>query len=204
MARRPTFSLRWLLFAVLLVAAFYGGQASLLRELARERQLNEALRAEQHELDAASRQGHEASQRLPDTDVARSQEVQAKVTFVPDGDSLVVVVDGREERVRLLGIDAPEKGQPFANRSRELTRSLCAAKTITLVPHERDKYGRILAEAFVGGVNVGHQLVTAGLAWSYHEEDAGLEAIESDARAARRGLWSQPDPVPPWQWRQSH
>jgi endonuclease YncB( thermonuclease family) len=129
--------------------------------------------------------------------------LEASVTYVPDGDSLVVLINGRKDRVRIVGVDAPEKGQPFANRSRDFTRSLCSGKTVTLSARGRDKYQRILAEASVDGINVGHELVKAGLAWSYDDGDTTVKAFESQARAARRGLWSQPHPVAPSQWRRA-
>ena len=76
-------------------------------------------------------------------------------------------------------------------------------KTVAVQSAGRDKYGRTLGQVEIEGVNVGHRLVADGLAWHYSRfsDDARLAAAEREARAARRGLWGDHEPVPPWEWR---
>ena len=102
--------------------------------------------------------------------------------------------------MRLLGIDAPEIGQPFGTVSRDRLTSLTKGKSGF---DERDRYGRVLARLGVGGLDVNHQMVTDGLAWHFtrYSDDADLEAAESEARAAKRGLWRDPERIAPWDWR---
>jgi endonuclease YncB( thermonuclease family) len=107
--------------------------------------------------------------------------------------------------VRLHGIDAPELGQPFGRVARDRLAELVKGKTITVTTHGKDRYGRTIGSVAIEHDDVGHRLVAEGLAWHYtrYSKDAGLAAAERDARAARRGLWADRDPVPPWEWRVS-
>ena len=131
-----------------------------------------------------------------------SDLVDARVEFVPDGDSLEVTLGGRAERVRLAGIDTPEHGQPFADEARDYTRAWCQGRDVQLRPLGRDRYGRLLADVYVAGANLNQALLVAGWAWSYDREEAGLMALEAAARKARRGLWMDPQPIRPSDWRQ--
>ncbi len=127
----------------------------------------------------------------------------ARVTYVPDGDSLVVIRRGEEIRVRLLGIDAPEKGQVMASASRSLTEQLCLRHDVELVEHGTDKYDRLLAEVYVDGVYVNQELLRAGLAWCFDERNVELLQLEQDARAKQIGIWSELHPIRPSDWRRS-
>ncbi len=129
---------------------------------------------------------------------------QAVVEHVADGDSLVVVLDGRGQRVRLAGIDAPEKGQPFAEEARAFTASKCLGQTVQLIPQGHDKYERLLAEVIVDDINLNERLVAVGLAWCFDWNDRQLSDLERQARTEQRGLWSDPNPIRPSQWRRQH
>jgi endonuclease YncB( thermonuclease family) len=129
-----------------------------------------------------------------------------RVVSVADGDTLRAIDDSKaEHRIRLAGIDAPERGQPFGNVARERLAELTMGKAVAVDVEDRDRYGRTVARLEADGLDVCRQLVADGLAWHYtrYSKDAGLAAAEAAARAARRGLWRDPAPVPPWEWRAS-
>ena len=129
----------------------------------------------------------------------------ARVVGVQDGDTITVLVDKTEVRVRLNGIDCPEKGQPFGHVAAELTSSLAFGKTVQVIDRGKDRYGRTLADVILpGGKSLNQELVRAGLAWWYRRyapHDKTLANLEEEAREARRGLWQDNDPIPPWLWR---
>ncbi len=124
---------------------------------------------------------------------------------VVDGDTLKILVNRQEIRVRLYGIDCPERRQPFGKRAKQFASELAFGKTVTLIEHGRDRYGRLVAEVILpDGRSLNRELVRAGLAWWYRRyapDDHELGVLEAEARAAKRGLWSLPDPRPPWEWR---
>ena len=127
-----------------------------------------------------------------------------RVVSVHDGDTLRAIDASKtEHKVRLLGIDAPEIGQPFGAVSRDRLTSLTKGKSVEVSFDERDRYGRVLARLEVDGLDVNHQMVTDGLAWHFtrYSNDAALAAAESEARAAKRGLWRDPASIAPWGWR---
>ena len=132
--------------------------------------------------------------------------VQGRVVSVHDGDTLTVVIDRHQVRVRLVDIDAPELGQPFGSRSRQSLSSLCFGKVVALDVRGRDRYNRTLARVTCGGADANAEQVRRGYAWTFIRfvrPDSPLFAIEREARAAHRGLWQDPAPVAPWDWRNS-
>ena len=133
-------------------------------------------------------------------------KITGRVVSVHDGDTLTFRTDdGRTLKVRLQGIDAPELRQPFGSRSRDELAAVAKGKSATLLEHGRDKYGRTLGAVIVDGVDATARQVAAGMAWHYDRFDksAGLARSQATARAARKGLWSDPAPVPPWEWRKT-
>lgn len=126
-----------------------------------------------------------------------------RVVGVADGDTLTVLVGARQVRVRLWGIDAPERGQPWSSRSRDALAARAMHRDALVGTRGTDGYGRTLARVAVDGVDLGEAQVRDGMAWVYrrYTKDRPMIAIEDEARAARRGLWSLPDPEPPWAWR---
>lgn len=129
----------------------------------------------------------------------------AKVVGISDGDTLTVLRGREQVRVRLHGIDCPESRQDFGTRARQLAADLAFGEVVTVEPVDTDRYGRIVAVVTLpDGRTLNHELVKAGLAWWYRRyapDDRTLAALEAEARAARLGLWSQPEPTPPWEWR---
>lgn len=129
---------------------------------------------------------------------------EGKVVGVSDGDSLTVLDGTTQVRVRLHGIDCPERGQAFGAAARRLTSSLAFGKTVTVRPRGKDRYARVLAEVVLpDGRTLNRELVAAGMAWHYarYSDDETLAKLERQARKARLGIWSEPDPVPPWSYR---
>lgn len=131
----------------------------------------------------------------------------ARVVRIADGDSFAVArrSGGPKEEIRIFGIDAPERGQPWSRRSREALSERVFGKVVRIEPVERDRYDRIVARVTADGVSVGEAQVREGHAWVYRKYDKSkaMRALEDEARTARRGLWSLPEPpVPPWDVRQ--
>jgi endonuclease YncB( thermonuclease family) len=135
---------------------------------------------------------------------ASDSVITGEVVAVHDGDTLSVLAGGRTVRVRLACIDAPEQGQPFGSRARQRLAQEAMRRAVRVEVVDRDGYGRTVGRVWADGRLVNLELVRAGLAWhyAYHcPDDRALAAAEEEARTARRGLWAEPDPVAPWQWR---
>ena len=128
-----------------------------------------------------------------------------KVVEVTDGDTISVMHNGKAEKVRLSGIDCPEKSQAFGQRAKQFTSELVFGKDVTVTVHDTDKYGRTIGEVkLLDGRVLSQELVKAGLAWWYRKYapgDTTLERLETEARNAKQGLWVDPNPIPPWEWR---
>jgi len=123
---------------------------------------------------------------------------------VADGDTIRVMHAGKAEKIRLYGIDCPERTQDFGTRARQFTSGMVFEKTVTVQPVDRDRYGRTVAWVSLEGKSVNRALLEAGLAWWYRQhaaKDRDLERLEQTARKQRIGLWSQPKPIPPWKFR---
>ena len=127
-----------------------------------------------------------------------------KVVAVLDGDTIEVLQRGKADRVRLQGIDCPEKGQAFGNKAKQFTAAMVMGKEVTVKTAGCDKYGRTLGTVLLpDGRNLNRELVRAGLAWWYrhYSADRSLGDLEAEARDAHRGLWQNPHPIPPWEYR---
>lgn len=127
-----------------------------------------------------------------------------KVVGVSDGDTITVYCAGQpQEKVRLTEIDAPEKGQAYGQRSRESLSEMCFGKQATLDRKGKDSYKRTLARVTCGGVDASAEQVRRGYAWVYDKyvTDRSLYALQNEAREAKRGLWADKSPIPPWEFR---
>lgn len=135
---------------------------------------------------------------------ARADEISGRVVAIADGDTLTVLTSEKlQVKVRLAQIDTPEKGQPFGQASKKSLSDLCFGKDAVLTVESTDRYGRTVARVFCEGIDANREQVRRGLAWAYlkYLTDRELLDVEAEARAAGRGLWADPDPVPPWEWR---
>jgi endonuclease YncB( thermonuclease family) len=134
----------------------------------------------------------------------RAEPFTGRVVAVTDGDTLKVLHGRRVEVVRLQGIDAPERRQAHGTRARQFAAGLAHGRPVTVLDRGRDRNGRLLAEVVLpDGRSLNQELVRAGYAWWFrrYSADVRLARLEDDARAARRGLWADARPVPPWEWR---
>lgn len=138
--------------------------------------------------------------------LANAEEFSGKVIAVMDGDTLLVIREGHPVKVRLTEVDAPEKAQPFGAASQKSLAEMTMGKQVKVVSRAVDDYGRLLATAFAGELNVNHEQVRRGMAWEYSRFHSNRElmALQREAQQARRGLWAGEDPVEPSQWRKQH
>lgn len=131
--------------------------------------------------------------------------ITGQVVRVADGDTITVLTPDRQQaRIRLAGVDAPEKKQAFGQRAKDFISSLVAGKVVTVRVEKIDRYGRSVGEVFLpDGRSLERLLVENGFAWWYRQysRDSSLGELEEKARAERRGLWQDPNPMPPWEWR---
>ena len=130
--------------------------------------------------------------------------VSGVVVFVPDGDTIHFDSGGELMKLRMEGIDAPERSQPFGEAAGETLRRTILDKRITVRVTTEDAYGRLVGTAFdENGTDLNAAMVAAGLAWwyRYFSNAARLEKLETEARAFRRGLWAQENPEAPWNYR---
>jgi endonuclease YncB( thermonuclease family) len=135
---------------------------------------------------------------------AWAETLTGRVVSIADGDTLTLLTpERRQVKVRLHGIDTPERRQPFGTRAREALSELAFQKPVRVEVQDTDRYGRTVGRVYVGPVDVNAELVRRGMAWVYtrYNRDPALPQLEAEARAARRGLWADPRPVPPWNWR---
>lgn len=135
---------------------------------------------------------------------ADASKMTGMVISIQDGDTITVLVGTSKHKIRLDGIDCPEKKQAWGDRARQYTAQLAFNKKVSVVYTDKDRYDRILGTVYLpGGRILNRELLKAGLAWHYKQYNSSelLAGLESNARMARIGLWSDPDPVPPWEFR---
>lgn len=130
--------------------------------------------------------------------------LSGEVVRVADGDTFTLLVAGQQHRIRLHGIDCPEKGQPYNRVATRLTKDLLASGTVKVQQMDIDRYGRVVGVVLINDtINLNERLLEAGLAWHYKSYDGNpaWAELESNARSAKRGLWVEPGAVAPWEWR---
>ena len=128
-------------------------------------------------------------------------EFQGRVVAIVDGDTVEVMHEGRAERIRLNGIDGPERRQAFGRRAQDFLGEMIFKQNVRVVVRSKDRYGRTVADLFLGAKNVNHEMVRAGMAWwfrRYAPRDMVLRDLEERAREAGLGLWADPDATAPW------
>ena len=131
-------------------------------------------------------------------------DFRGEVVGVIDGDTIEVWHDGESERIRLRGIDAPEKRQAFGKASKRAASEMSFGKDVLVEEYGRDKYGRTLGEVILpDDRSLNREMVRRGHAWQYrkYSNDDTLERLEGDARRSRRGLWEDDSAEPPWEYR---
>lgn len=137
-------------------------------------------------------------------------QLNGKVVSIADGDTLTILDEANtQHKIRLAGIDAPEKAQPFGQKSKQ-TLSDCAYGKQALIEYDKkDRYGRTVGKVIVNDSDCNLRQIGLGMAWHYKkyadEQPANdretYSMMESAARTTRRGLWNDATPMPPWDWR---
>lgn len=129
------------------------------------------------------------------------------VVGISDGDTLKVRCGEpgafQQVTIRLAEIDAPEKAQPYGQRSKQSLAAICFGSWATIKPQTADRYGRTVARVECRGGDASSEQVRRGMAWFFprYGKDASVRALEGLARDARAGLWAGPAPLAPWEWR---
>ncbi len=133
-----------------------------------------------------------------------------RVVGVADGDTVTVLDElHKQHKIRLMGIDAPEEKMPYGNRSNQSLSDLVFDRQVQVEYNKKDRYVRTVGKIIVGGVDANLAQVKAGMALHYKnyqreqsfEDGSAYAQAEEEARVSRRGLWSDADPLPPWEWR---
>jgi endonuclease YncB( thermonuclease family) len=131
--------------------------------------------------------------------------INGKIVGVTDGDTVkLLTADFTEIKVRLEGIDCPEKNQAFGQKAKQYASDLCFDKQVTLQKTGEDKYGRTLGYIILpDGRNLNKEILKAGYAWHYkrYNQSRELAELEEQARIAKKGLWSDPHAMAPWEYR---
>ena len=129
------------------------------------------------------------------------------VVAIADGDTLTVRCGDpgayEQVKIRLAEIDAPEKKQPFGQRSKQHLSDLCFQQQATITPRTKDRYGRTVARVQCQGEDANASMVRSGMAWAYTKylTDPEIKRLEVQARAGKVGLWGDSELVPPWEFR---
>ena len=122
---------------------------------------------------------------------------------VVDGDTIRAEAKGKEIKIRLVEIDAPEMNQPFGAQSKNFLNRLLYQKDVTLISQGEDRYGRTLGEIYANGESANALMIKSGFAWVYdrYVKDSSLYKYQDQAKAENLGLWRAKDPIAPWVWR---
>ena len=204
MARRRRRRGRWLIIALVLLSAFQWWRDG---EISWPNAVLDDLQEWANRPEASWRQAsdtlNEAAPAIPE-----DFDLVGKVVRVSDGDSLsLLAADGKQYALRLYGVDAPERDQPFGDQSRAHLRRLVDGRSVGATVESVDDYQRQVVEVFIDGRSVNLMMLEAGMAWWYRyyaRARSDMGEAERVARAKERGLWSQPDPVEPRRWRQQN
>ena len=135
-----------------------------------------------------------------------ADELRGKVVSIADGDTITVLDAAKvQHKIRLQGIDAPEKKQAFGTKSKVLMSEKVGGEEVVVQWKEKDRYGRILGEVMVGKRHINLEMVQDGMAWHYttYSKSKELAKAEDEARKAKKGLWADKEPVPPWEYRKT-
>lgn len=135
----------------------------------------------------------------------QAQILTGKVVRIADGDSFTLLVEGKNQiRIRLHGIDCPERGQPYSRVAKDFTRDLLSRGSVKVEQTDVDRYGRVVGIVIINdSINLNERLLQAGLAWHYSNFDKNPDwrRLEAIARQERVGLWKESNPTAPWDYR---
>jgi micrococcal nuclease len=137
---------------------------------------------------------------------AEAEAFTGRVVGVHDGDTATILTAGNQQvKCRLGNIDAPELHQSFGNRAKQALSDLVYGQTVQVEDEGGDRYGRRICMISTPRGQANREMVRVGMAWVYttYNHDQSLPALQLDAQTAHRGLWADPHPVPPWEYRHS-
>ncbi|WP_019897423.1 thermonuclease family protein [Methylotenera mobilis] len=144
------------------------------------------------------------------TSAAYADTLEGRVVGVTDGDTITLLdANNTQYKIRLAGIDAPEKKQPFGQASKKSLSDLAYGKAVQVDWSKRDRYERLVGKVMVNGLDANLEQIKRGLAWHYskYKKEQPLEDritylhAQEEAKANKLGLWLEPKPVAPWDWR---
>ena len=135
--------------------------------------------------------------------IANSDILEGFVENVTDGDTIKVKSEDKVYVIRLYGIDAPEKNQPYGNKITTFLKDKLESKQVTINFSSKDRYGRIIGKVYYDGIYINELLIKIGGAWHYkqYSNDFDLYNAEQSAKKNRLGIWNQELVIPPWEWR---
>lgn len=143
---------------------------------------------------------------------ASADTLTGRVVGIADGDTLTLLdATNTQHKIRLSGIDSPEKGQPFGQVCKKSLSDLAYDRVVAVESSKLDRYGRVIGKVLVNGQNVNLEQVRRGCGWHYKkyqneqilDDRLSYNAAEESARAGKVGLWTDQEPVPPWEWRKA-
>lgn len=141
--------------------------------------------------------------------ILQAQTLTGKVVRIADGDTFTLLVEKKHHRIRLYGIDAPETkgGQPYSQKAKDYLASMIAGKTVQVEVKDTDRYGRYLGVVNTGGIkDVNLEMIRSGMVWhyDYFDNTPAYKMAQQQAKKAKKGLWADPSPINPYDWRKIH
>lgn len=142
--------------------------------------------------------------------IGHADTLQGRVVSIADGDTVTLLdASNTQWKIRLMGIDAPEKKMPFGQKSKETLSDLVFNKQVSVEYNKKDRYGRTVGKIIVNGTDANLEQVKAGMAWHYKQyqkeqspdDRVSYAEAQVKARDQKLGLWIEPAPTPPWDWR---
>ena len=127
--------------------------------------------------------------------------LSGRVVSIHDGDTITILQNKTQIKVRLFGIDAPELKQPYGKKSKQFLANLIAGEVVEVEENGKDRYKRTIGTVYLNGKDINAQMVANGYAWAYRKFSKKYTPQESQAKKQRLGLWQDKEPIPPWEWR---
>lgn len=139
----------------------------------------------------------------------QSQTLTGRVVRIADGDTFTLLVEKKQHRIRLYGVDAPETkgGQPYSQKAKDYLASMIAGRTVQVEVKDTDRYGRYLGVVSTTDIkDVNLDMIRSGMAWhySYYDNTTAYKSAQQQAQKGRKGLWRDPSPINPYEWRKNH
>ncbi len=146
---------------------------------------------------------------LLSANLLNAETLTGKVIHIADGDSITIMRDNTQYKIRLLGIDAPERDQPFGKQARVALNRAINGKIVNAEWNKKDNYGRLVAKVSYKQQDIGLQQIQKGMAWHYKhyareqdpEDQSRYAQAEYQAQRDKQGLWQDAKPIPPWDYR---